>query len=468
LTASNLEIAGLNQEAFTLKLQHEQCRSKTMGGDTSEEHMCINKRHCETQCSILWGEKNADDAYVNANSYASIELDYVRPAHDAFQNHFCSTNGTVDEIRGTSDSLMKTWITEENRASTAKQTYNDCIAECDASHDALNTRSAECNTIQGNLEEKTCSINTRIVEAMTSFYQEWAAAHSAYRCALEEIRQLEEDRRREWTTLQVVQCLIDRVHERNGRPCDEETGTVDVQFAECEQRHSVDVCGENGNSQLCLTYEPIPEDPPDCTSRNQTVGECKPLQVPQPCCGIWEGEQYDHLFTHDSDSTNQMKLRDWPAAPFSYDNPGCNAWAECSACDHLQYPTMPALDYCPGYTVDDCMSDDHEDHPLRYPRATDFTAAVLCCGAGGACDNSESVSVVTYQQAMDICHERDQRICRQEEVSTCCHAGNQAVWVDIARDQTNTHYLDSSQIGGLDHQYSPDSSVLPDIYHADE
>jgi hypothetical protein len=461
LTQGNTQVFTLNQEEQSLTSQHEQCRSKIFGGDSSEEQMCINKRECETRCSILWGENYALGAIEDPNSYVSIELESVRPAHDAFQNHFCTTNGTVDETRGTSNDLMKVWLAEEVRAVAAKDAYNTCIAGCDATHDALNAKSDICNGLQGQLEAKACEHNTKIVEVMTEFYQAWSQAHSAYSCAVEEIRQLEEDRKREWTTLQVVTCLIDRIHERNGRPCDEETGTVDQQFTECEQRHTIDVCGENGNPQLCLTYEEIPPQPQDCASRTEVVGECKPVQVPQPCCGIWEGEQYDHMLTHADTADTQGKLREWPAAPFAYNNPGCNAWADCSACPHLPYPTMPTLETCPGYTTDDCMSDDEEDHPLRFPRDVDFTAAVLCCGENGACDTTESVFEGTYLQAMDTCHERNMRVCRQEEVSNCCRSTSQAVWVDIGQDQTNTHYLDSSQHG----EYDDHSNALPEIYH---
>jgi hypothetical protein len=37
---------------------------------------------------------------------------------------------------------------------------------------------------------------------------------------------LERDRKREWITLQVVNCLLETIREQNGVPCDDSNGGV--------------------------------------------------------------------------------------------------------------------------------------------------------------------------------------------------------------------------------------------------
>merc|ERR1712161_21317 len=122
----------------------------------------------------------------------------------------------------------------------------------------LDTKSAICNANQVDLEEKSCAHASKINEVLTEYYYDQAQATSAYNCAVEEIMELERDRKREWITLQVVNCLLSNVHDLQGRPCDTETGEVD-----------------------------------------QVVGECLPVQQPSPCTDVWDHEQYDSLLTVD-------------------------------------------------------------------------------------------------------------------------------------------------------------------------
>ena len=55
------------------------------------------------------------------------------------------------------------------------------------------------------------------------------------------VQEEEKDRHREFVILQVVDCLLNKVHELNGRPCDEVTG-VSTEVTHCERRHQLLVC----------------------------------------------------------------------------------------------------------------------------------------------------------------------------------------------------------------------------------
>jgi len=55
------------------------------------------------------------------------------------------------------------------------------------------------------------------------------------------VQEEEKDRHREFVILQVVDCLLSKVHELNGRLCDEVTG-VSTEVTHCERRHQLLVC----------------------------------------------------------------------------------------------------------------------------------------------------------------------------------------------------------------------------------
>jgi len=366
------------------------------------------------------------------------EEEELRQIHASIDGHFCppGSNGTLESFRVASVPWMESYMAQKRRVDAAELSYDDHIPTCVTKHGYLDTKSAICNANQVDVEEKACAHASKINEVLTEYYYDQAQATSAYNCAVEEIMELERDRKREWITLQVVNCLLSNVHDLQGRPCDTETGDVDQVVGVCEQQHSLNVCDPaEGNTLLCLNYPPIPEVPPPCSARDQVVGECLPVQQPSPCTDVWDHEQYDSLLTVDG-----VNLRAWPSAEYSETNPGCNAWPSCSSCAPLTAPITPIIDACPGYTQDGCVGRDAEEgeHPLTFVRNVEGTADVRCCSIDG--DSCESnlpgcVSGVTYQEAMSVCHAHGMRICQQDEMQTCCEGGCNhdlhAIWVDV-------------------------------------
>jgi hypothetical protein len=329
----------------------------------------------------------------------------------------------------------------------AETAYDNYIPECVITNNELDHKSGICDAHQTALEQKACAHASKINEVLTAYYNDIAQATAAYNCAVEEIMQLEADRKREWITLQVVNCLLGRVHELNGRPCDTETGEVDDQIAFCEQGHYVNVCSsEEGEPRLCLDYPPIPPCPDACPARDQVIGLCLPDEQPIPCEGSWDVQEY-------------AGLPEVPAPPFSETHPGCNAYPECVGCTPLPTPAPVSVDSCPGYTVDGCVGNDAEagEHPLTFVRSVDGTADVRCCSIDGDTCQSQDFEGgvdfltpngdthtscyfdVTYQEAMSVCHNAGKRMCTTDEMQTCCGTGcwhnHHAIWVDVRTDQ---------------------------------
>jgi len=429
LALDNQEVHQLNAEETAASEAHKGCRD-TEGGK------CTNKRTCEMELYHLW------TVWVT-------EEEELRQIHATIDGHFCppGSNGTLHQFRVQAVGPMELYMAQKVVVDEAERVYDIKVPVCTDHHSALDSQSNMCNAAQTALEEKACAHAQKINDVLSTYYTDHAQASSAYNCAVEEIMQLEMDRKREWVTLQVVNCLLNRVHEFNGRPCDTETGEVDEQVAFCEEHHGLEVCSnEEGEPRLCLNYPPIPQHPPNCASRHEVTGRCLPVQQPVPCNPDWEEQEYGALPVV-------------PVPPFSSSNPGCNAYPECSSCAALEAPHPIVIDSCPGYTVDGCDNGNDNNGageiPLTYVRNVEGTADVRCCSIDGTSCQSQDFPTgidfitpnaeanthegcifgVTYQEALTVCHTAGMRICGQDEMHMCCGTGcwhnHHAVWVDI-------------------------------------
>jgi hypothetical protein len=426
LSDNNQEVFTLNAEEQTLSGEHKGCRD-------IEAERCQGKRECEMEMYRRW------------TSWVTEEGE-LREIHDWISGHFCppGTNGTLHTFRVQSVPRMEQYMAQKLVVDQAEVHYDIQVPVCNDAHLHLDQQSAACNSLQTQLEEKACAHAQKINDVLNTYYNDFASAESAYHCAVQEIMELERDRKREWITLQVVNCLLVRVREQNGVPCDTANGGVTEEVGVCEERHGLAVCSsEEGEPQLCLEYPAVPEHPPFCPARDQVIGVCRPTPNPTPCCGAWEELEYG-------------ELPPVPLPPFSETNPGCNAYPACVHCPEIVTPEPHAMDSCPGYTVDGCLTSNAEagEHPLTFVRDLGGTADVRCCSIDGDSCQSQDFEGgvdfltpnggthtqcyfgVTYQEAMAVCHSAGKRICSNEEMQegTCCNSGcwhnHHAIWVD--------------------------------------
>jgi len=427
LANSNQEVHQLNAEEQVLSSTHKECR------DLENSH-CSNKRNCEMELYRLW------TSWV-------LQEEELQEIHGNIDGHFCppGTNGTLDAFRVTSTVYMEAYMAKKEQVDEAEHHYDVHVPQCTEMHTALDHQSSDCNNHQTLLEEKACQHANKITEVLTMYYADHAQALSAYNCAQEEVMQLENDRKREWTTLQVVNCLLERIRDQNGVPCDDASGGVTAEVGICEERHGSNPCvsEEGGDPRLCLTYPDPLLHPAPCAARDAVVGECLPVVQNVPCSARWHQEEYGGL-------------PEPPQAPFSEENPGCNAYPECAACNELPTPGPSTIDSCPGYTQDGCATSNAEEgeHPLTFVRDVNGVADVRCCSVDGAtCESKDfqgGIDFVTpggstdhgcyfqvpYQEAMSVCHAAGMRLCTTDEVQACCGTGcwhdHNSVWVDVA------------------------------------
>jgi hypothetical protein len=426
LAEGNQEVFQLNYEEQIYSIQHKECRAL-------EDDRCtgnFGKRQCEIELYRLW------------TSWVTEEEE-LREIHGYISGHFCppDANGTLHAFRVASVPWMQQYMAQKIVVDAAEVAYDHKLPDCVIAHGALDTQSAMCNNKQSELEEKACAHALRINEVLTAYYDDHAQAESTYNCAVEEIMQLERDRKREWVTLQVVNCLLERIREQNGVPCDDSNGGVTEEVGVCEERHGIAVCStEEGEPRLCLDYPPVPPPPPACPARDQVIGVCLPVEQHTPCSAEWQNQEYESLPA-------------LPLPPFTETNPGCNAYPACVACPEIVHPAPLVIDSCPGYTVDGCSNQD-DGHPLTFVRDVEGVADVRCCSIDGSTCQSQGFDSgvdfnapdgnvhhgcffqVKYQEAMEVCHAAGMRMCNTDEMDTCCNTGcwhnTHAIWVNVA------------------------------------
>lgn len=470
LQTANLNINQRNSEERTASSTHQTCRA--------EEHAaCVNKRDCEMELYDLW-----EDWVVEENE--------LREVHAQIDGHFCvaGANGTLHTFRVNSVPYMQAYLEKKQDCDTAESNYDNKVPLCDATNLALDQKSNECNgalTGANGLQGKACSLVKAIYDAQAAFHSEWSTLHASYQGVSDLVYNQTQDRYREFRTLKIVECLLGRTSQMNGRPCDEATDEATTVMTECESvGANLNICTEQPN--LCITYTAPPSTPDPCADRvtaQDGVGlECIP--APVPWCGDnrWSGLELEVL-----------ALWNWPSPPYTSDNPGCNAgfrgscpdpddcdgvpqiidtsyhtWVEPPASFQLvdwqlnpSHVDATAEAYSNHYmlgelgaTVDGCQTDNTNSHdyegdqtgqaiPYVEHRNQFHQAAVRCCSQQGDQCFTQIASVcyssATYTQAQAICEGAGYRLCSHAEMSSgvCCNTGcwynHFSVWV--ARDQ---------------------------------
>jgi len=151
----------------------------------------------------------------------------------------------------------------------AWELYNEKLMECSGLEAALDDKTPLCDDAQRALREHGCSHASQSREVRRNFGQEWQHAVDTYETDRAREEQDEADRKAEWETLKIVQCLLDHVHSSvetsiaTGAPCptiDSDPDGVTLAIEDC---HIVTRgCGEESlTGHLCLNWCDVPVPP---------------------------------------------------------------------------------------------------------------------------------------------------------------------------------------------------------------
>jgi len=302
LEEGNQRIFELNQQRNSLSSQHKHCREQ-------EALFCVGKITCDYHLWDLW------------KIFVDEERD-LRSIEGSIDGHFCvqdedgyyTANGTLWHFRDTSVPYMTSFISQKVRVDTAEVNYDDHRPECERRWITLDEKTDVCDALQLSLERAACSHASAIRDVQNTYAQAWNFALFSYNTTVHEVKLQEIDRINEWSTLTVVECLLHRTSERNGRPCEESTNEITEEVASCEQNRT-----NLNTTWLHLTYPVVTGCLQPCPDRHQVVGRCWPDAPSWPCQGQYINEEYASL----------------PAVPmpvFSETNSHCNPRPDCESC----------------------------------------------------------------------------------------------------------------------------------------
>lgn len=273
------ELANLRATDRSFSQQHTTCRDRERG-DCELAAECERKRQQlwnvymekkdvytqvivqihDRQCVLL--EKETWDYPVNGHT--SDPIGGTHMVHSSWKTR----NETVDEFGEFKIAGAEYFV--------AKNEYDEHYKVCvqrNATHDAT---TAECNGGQSQLEISACARSSRRLEVVEDLASVWQARVDSYAELVAAVKLLEEDRKKEFTTLATVECLLDRIHERGGQGCDESTGEANQEIGKCQDLNT-------DTTDLNLEYPEAPPKPAD------------PDIFPEPCDDTWETEEYGTL-----------------------------------------------------------------------------------------------------------------------------------------------------------------------------
>jgi len=351
-------IATLNTAEESKSQQHKACRAE-------EAKKCTTKTDCDKDLYDYW--------LIWYNHEIQLHRD-----HGAFHGHFCLSNGTDSSIRQTSAVRMGAWIKTEKLVSAAELVYQNQVPVCQNAFTELETKNTLCNVKQGELEAAACAHANKVSLTVTTFHQKWMNDVDTYETNVNFTKHMQADRIREFTTLEVVKCLLQRVTEKNGAPCDDATDGLQEELTKCQKhRHNVDT------THLELIYPCIPPFPVACSSRS-SLSNCMPVVQPHPCGAPFIAQEYAALPALPEAPFGMQRVN---GATGAWRQTSCNVRPDCASCSPVILNCAAtcalgeaACGACWSDLAKDqyCTHNPHASGCLLIPDADEFAPAGVC------------------------------------------------------------------------------------------
>jgi len=298
LAQGEASVVQFQAEEHLASVAHKGCRN-------TEQGICFDLRQCEEEMVDLW-----DEVYSQEREFGHLSggIDAQWCAENA--------NGTTLMFRASAEAKMSFWITHKMYVDEAWAAYHVQVPICQQLLINLQVKTTQCDQEQLELEAASCELAHHAADVAIRLRDDWTRASFAYSRAVASVRQQEQDRIQEYTTLRSVQCLMSQIHDRTERsrnePCDNQTHPE-------ETAHDIDDCitMEFDISHLQIDYNSIPPEPP------------APTITAYPCTEEYVDREYAEFFGMEDDVT-QTKT-----TPSS----SCVATMPCTACTLI--PTVP-------------------------------------------------------------------------------------------------------------------------------
>jgi len=274
-----------HESITTLEEASEVARVEHHDRRADEALACAVSRRCEEQLIQKWRDVVREEERMR-EIHGHIHDEWcIHPPHfadiDVWLSHPFDWSRTspypelnippeVGAFRDISVTYFQEYMAQKIVVEQAWEVYNEKLAECSGLEVIFDAAVEAADTAQRAATPVACEHATLSRDARLTFGADWDRIVRLYNEAREAKTANEADRKAEWETLKIVQCLLDHVHStvtesiETGAPCptiDSDPDGVSLAIEDC---HIVTRGCQEGSmtAHLCLTWCEIPEEPP--------------------------------------------------------------------------------------------------------------------------------------------------------------------------------------------------------------
>jgi len=163
----------------------------------------------------------------------------------------CDYKKVGDKYEWTYRTRIEDYTAKGEAYFVAKDKYEAQKGVCTQEKTDLETKTAECAAKKKELEISSCASKRHHKEWQDVFNETFRMAQDNLAQNKKNVLSQQADRIIEYSSIKSIQCLLGKIHESGGMPCDEKNGTADAQIASCR---IIDI----DTTEFNLTY---PEEP---------------------------------------------------------------------------------------------------------------------------------------------------------------------------------------------------------------
>jgi len=353
-------ILAQQQDAAELSTGHKMCRS-------DESLACARSRRCEEELEELWRRVVIEEGEMR-RIHIEIHGEWClgpAPPHPSLADPFQWTLSHHWEGDETSQSLheypiidlepnvitfrtfsvdyFRLYVEQLPRVEIAWERYNSKLIECAHLEETWQLHVEECDDMQNQARDSACTHGAINRQCASNFGHKYETLWIQYNWEVDAIRQLARDRRREWETLHIVECLLTTVYTHvihsidSGEPCPTTETHPEQTTVEIDYCHVVE---ESLTLHLWIDFGTPPTPP------------VLPPNVPGPCTAEYIWDQYGSFSVELQSSHSQQIVGEGLEAYFTlisaFGWAGCAAPKRCIPCEEEELWIDPTYQQTAG------------------------------------------------------------------------------------------------------------------------
>jgi hypothetical protein len=136
----------------------------------------------------------------------------------------------------------------------ARQAHDTQREKCEALNEVLRASKEDCDEEKKTLEHASCAVHHEHVLGSDDLDTAWNLATENLKASKEAVQTLQQHRVAELRGLKQIECIVEELYTRGGKPCDEDGNEADEIAADCAAAGS-------DTSSLDIAYPETPEKP---------------------------------------------------------------------------------------------------------------------------------------------------------------------------------------------------------------